>query len=1207
MSPTSEPCRLTKAQRAAAVERTAENLALLSGAGCGKTLVLARRFTELLLASQGRENPLLRFVALTFTEKAAREMQDRLRRFLTDRAAQSKGPDRSKLLTWLSELPEARIGTIHSFCAALLRTHAIAAGVDPDFTVCAEELLTEELMTQAAEQAVLEALEAAARDAIEAVNELTYDRLLRCVIRLLESRTAWQAEDYSDPQHILDRWQRQLQTDRKTAWQELCEDRAFLEELEHLQAAVCSDDEDKLAVHRDKQFSLLRQLLRDPQNGTPELFAGLQSKPGNIGSAGNWGGKQQLIEVRAGINALVDKAAQLAEYTEPFNEQDEKAAQVLCALLRLAGRAEELYAVEKRRRGLLDFTDLLTGASRLLSENPALREAIGSQIDQLLLDEAQDTDAFQLALLETLLFGRPGRTSPPDGKLFVVGDAKQSIYRFRGAQVETFEDLCRRLGPNRRESLSHSFRTHAAGVAFLNHLFAPMMGKDYQAIQAHRQDCPVEPSVEILLAESADATAIDSTAQARAAQAGVLAQRIAEMVRRKEPRVWDAASSTWRPVEYRDIAVLFARMTISAEFERQLALQLVPYHVVGGTDFYKQQEIYDLLNALQVIDNPFDDVAFLGVLRSSLFGLDDHALMHLAETNGPPYLPNLWEQISAGQTPSETLSFAVRLLRKLHQAKDAIGTAEVLQQLIEQTGYEAALLCRFQGRRGVGNVRLLLQQARSAAAEGLSLAEFVRQIGRKTLAESRQEQAGTAGEAENFVQLMTIHKAKGLEFPVVFLPDLNYAPQGTAKGMLNRSDWGVTLKLDSPDEDEANSSSLAYRLAKRRERADEHAEDIRTFYVAATRHRDHLVFVAANWRDKQGRFRSSHSTLAEMDRHLGLREVLDQHSEQLLYDEGRYAAIVRKVRPTISPVRKQKPPPGQAMLAKAKNADELVEALGRSTTKKSDELSALGPLRPETGRVELAVTALNDFAYCPMLYRWQVELRVPRRFATTRHGQAPAADAPDAATLGTLYHRCMELLDFTNPQPAEVLICRAMDEMSVPVTADAKALTSEFRPMQERFCRHELAGQLAKARQCFRELNFAARIGPAVLHGQIDLLFQDAEGSWHIVDYKSDRLEVKDIASHAQRYELQMLVYAAAAARHLGTCCTDAMLYFLRPASTHCFPICNDTIRQVEQRIAGLANQLRNARRTGFQASRSHYCAQCPYDALCQSLILPSA
>jgi ATP-dependent helicase/nuclease subunit A len=465
-------------------------------------------------------------------------------------------------------------------------------------------------------------------------------------------------------------------------------------ELARLAEVACSDLTDKLAVWRVEKLELAQRLLSDPSSRTMDNFDAVMESPGGMGSDKSWGGKGSAKRMRDDLRAALKHFEPYSLYTEELSSRDSDAAKDLTAMISLTQQAIAVYTAAKRAAGVLDFVDLLDHANRLLAEDPQLCGRLAGQIDQILVDECQDTDALQMDTLWRLAAGsvKPEAT-PDDGRLFLVGDAKQSIYRFRGAQVEVFQGACQALAPDGPLNLDISFRTHAPGVDFVNRVFEPLMG-DYEPIKAHRTERPAAPSVEIVLAARPDGDLVDSAPAASAAQAAVTAAHIRDLVDSRRPIVWDSEAKQYRPAEYADIAILFGRMTNSIEYERQLAALDVPYYVVAGTGFFHQQEIYDVLNALRVVDNPFDDIALVGVLRSSLFGLDDNALMHMAGVCRPPYYACLPSDELASRLPAhmaESLTAAVEMIRRLHACKDAIGVDELIQRILDATGYEATL------------------------------------------------------------------------------------------------------------------------------------------------------------------------------------------------------------------------------------------------------------------------------------------------------------------------------------------------------------------------------------------------------------------------------------------------------------------------------------------------------------------------------------
>jgi ATP-dependent helicase/nuclease subunit A len=1299
--------QLTKTQRAAAIESVQENVALRSGAGCGKTFVLARRFLELLQraaspaanADEGDE-ALSKFVALTFTNKAALEMSTRVRAMIDERARQVQGPDRARLLAWLDQMPEARISTIDGFCAALLRSHAVEARIDPSFTVCADDLLVSRMVADAAEQAVLAAVEDQRRDLGELLVDMSFDAIVTFVQDLMENRLACDLKALRDGEAVYRRWQEIIDTNRPKWLAPLADDVRIREEVDALAAIDCNDPADKLAAYRDEQLDAIGKILANPPAATAEMFARLSAKPGNIGSAKAWGAKEVLMDVRGRMRDLVATVANYAEFCEDLGPDDVQAAAGLATLASLALDADKLYAARKRSRGLLDFTDLLDYANRLLSGNAELQKTLGDGIEQLLIDECQDTNRFQLETLSMLIGGGTPEQAPPDGKLFAVGDAKQSIYRFRGAQVEVFSQMCERLGKARQKHLDTSFRTHEAGVAFINELFAPLMGDAFAPTDAHRKVCPPQPSVEFILAAGRgapgadDEQPIDCAADAAEAQAAACAQRIDEIIHGDECLVWDSAAEAWRRARPGDIAILFARMTNSLMYERALQQRGIPYYVVAGTGFFQRQEVFDVLTALGAVDNPRDDIALLGTLRGGLFGLSDNALMHVAQACEPPYWPSLRELCAQpGATreladrlepaEAEALAAAVDLIGRLHRIKDALPIDILLQRLLDAAGYEATLLSQFQGRRMLSNVRQVAQRAATASADHLALADFLTEMRRQVADQSRYEQAAVAGEREDVVRLMTIHKAKGLEFPVVVIPDLNAGRRGHGGKLLIRDDWGPTFNRPASPDDDDQAKPLSFRLAGRLEDADDRAEDFRRLYVAATRHEDHLIFIGADWRKDDGSFIAADSYLAQIDGVLDLSGAIEQwhgHPRQasgpqggsqgpahepdcrsfsegrshppkadpartetpdlqgqdgpathgrdghatrnaaepdargeIAYGDGRFRAVVRRLTPAAAPDQRRPSSAGRKILDAASGAADLAERIIRAARGPAD-LPLVGPLPATVGQVGIAVTALNDFESCPMLYRWRHELRLPRSYESLIRGSgqsghrerlaAPASgfSALDAATIGTLYHKCMELLDVEHPQDAGLLIAQAAQMLDIEASPALDGLATEFSAILSAFTRHNLAVELRSARQMRRELDFVLDCPPATIRGQIDLIYQDPAGAWHIVDYKSDNVEAGlRLTEHARRYELQLLLYAHAAGRHLGGRVADATLYFLRTGSTCAIPVDAAALGAATHRAAGLARDLITSRRGGVFQRRAHeHCTWCPYAGLCE-------
>ncbi len=1242
--PRPAPLPLTDAQRAS-IERTDLSMAVTSGAGCGKTFVLARRYLQV-LEDLALPEAVSRVAAVTFTEKAAIEMRQRIAALIRQQLPGEADPHRQLLLgEWLDRLGGARISTIHGFCSHLLRAYAIEAGVDPAFAVLADEFQTRALTHEACSTALLAALAGEAPAAAELVEHFSHDQLLAMLATLVAERWRWQSVDYAAPADTLARWELTRQQVCQQAWAALDAD-ALRAEMDWLGALACDNPEDKLAVHLREQLALAAQILAGPEHWNEVLFAALKPKAGGIGSAKAW--DADVKEIRHRCKALLEALEGLGQLAGPINEADALAAELLATLTALAADACGRFAQAKRRAGVLDFTDLQLLSRDLLRDNPTVRQAVAADIHQLLIDEFQDTDALQRELL--WLAAGCQTLQPPEGKIFFVGDAKQSIYRFRGAEVEVFQAARAALSQAGRQNLDRNFRTHDGGVTLTNVLFGPLMGEAYEPLVAHRRTRPPEPAAELLLAEC-DAKA-RRPAQMRA-EARAVAERIARMVAAEERRVWDEARQDWRPVRPRDIAILLPQMQNTAPLEEALQDAGVDYYVVSGAGLYRQQEVYDLLNALRAIDNPLDDVALAGFLRGGMVGLDDHALLHLALAAEPPYRPRLRDLAVLERLTEPVRKRLVRaagLLETLSAYKDAAPIDALIERLLAETGYEAVLLGQPHGQRRCGNLQRVLAQARAAQSAGATLGAFTAYISQLAIEQVRAEQASLEAEAGDVVRIMTVHKAKGLEFPVVVLADLGHQGRGGSGTLDVRGPCGLTLRLATSDDVTPQSA----RLAKWFDAQADLAEDLRAFYVAVTRHRDYLVLAGAvkGSLADGAELGAKNTHLRRLDEALGLGGRLP--AERISLD-GELELAVNVVTPQRAR-RNEQPSVLAGLLAEVDGPEALAQRLAEPVDFADEaELPWLGPVRTD-GLERLPPTALAELEFCPACFHWHYELRVPtgllRRATRTADcgAESDASDADDPGSgsadwggaiafskptddnpwgsrsggtpedqrspgsvatpvvldptqAGTVFHRCLELLDFSadaTPSPA-ALVRQAMEEQALD--ADPAPLAAELSAMLAGLRGHPLWATLTAARQTLRELEFVTRVGRLELNGVIDLLVQDAGGTWHVVDYKSDRVGPEGPAAHAGRYELQMLLYVEAARRHLGPAAgpIDATLYFLRPAQAHTFTAESLSAGAAADRLADLAESLAHCRRTNtWPARRDAACAHCHFAALCR-------
>ncbi len=825
-------------QQDAAVTRREVSVVLSSGAGCGKTHVLTERYLSHL--REGAE--VGQVVAITFTDRAARQMRDRIRRAVV---AELRGaPSEEEIERWarhLRALETAQISTIHAFCGTLLRQHAVEAGLDPLFDVL-DEVMAASLRAEAHAdvlQDLLTSQDAAGDDLRELVFLYGWRPTVAAVEHLVGAADApaWQDWLRHSPEEIAGAW---LDEGRRELLPRYVDylvraSPRVARCLWLLRRTECVGPETRENVRRIVEAT--------PRLATaPDLAAAVKALT-EAAKVGKERGKAWKTEddYEAVKKAFEGYRAELADRLAVFTDEPENVAAAAVAgrrFLRVASEAALGYARRKRRAGAVDFADLLLMARDLLRDRPEVREALQRRYRHLLVDELQDTDPVQMEVVASLCGG-----ALTAGKLFGVGDHKQSIYRFRGADASLFRQLRQSMPHEGRLGLTRNFRSQPAILHFVNALFARHID-EYEPLLPHHTQVTPGPCVEFLWSAREGRESVN---EARAREADAIARRIAAMVA-GEALVADGEEREARAVRPGDVVLLFRSMSNVAIYESALRRHGLDYYLVGGRAFFAQQEIYDLLNLLRALENPRDEVSLAGTLRSPFCCLSDEALFLLARHRDGPWA-GLHDGATVEQLPDDQRAAAARARRHLdrwHARKDRLPIARLLGEVFADSGYDAAVRLEHLGDRKLANLWKLQEMARAFDRGGqFGLAEFIGRLGEMVSSQPREEQAATQPESADVVRLMTIHQAKGLEFPVVIVPDLA-ARAGGAHQPAAHWDARLGCVVRPPaDEDPPPFPDFAARLWTAREAVEEWHEDLRTLYVACTRARDYLVLSAS--------------------------------------------------------------------------------------------------------------------------------------------------------------------------------------------------------------------------------------------------------------------------------------------------------------------------------------------------------------------------
>ncbi len=847
-------------QRPAVLTR-GRNLAVTAGAGAGKTRTLVARYLSLL--ADGLD--LRAIVAITFTKKAAREMRNRvreeIRRYLTRDTLSAA--ERRRWQGYYQQLDAARIGTIHSLCAEILRRHPAIVGIDPRFSMLEEGDMA--LLQVRAVEAAL-AWAANTHDVAPIFESFTEQALKSLIGSLLRQRL--------DVTTVLETLPDASSAERSSLWtiwepiliapiQAFLADARVQDSLATLRTlradgtlsrAEAADD--ALVPDLKRALDHIDALFEAQAAGDwPEVSRHLAPLRENLklkGRKGNWAPADPKAAIRSLRDSYAATLEDLVKQGVDLALDHRLAVDILPNLLRLYTNALARYDHAKQQLQALDFDDLEATALYLLKRHPDVRAYWQQEVAALLVDEFQDTNARQRDLVRALNGGAQ--------RLFLVGDGKQSIYRFRGADVTVFREERQAIAAEGLGlQLATSYRAHCGLVKALNALLKPVLGTEedpdrpyiepFAPLQPYRDD-PAQglepPFVELQLAVgSKSAGALNRAAQ-------VLSARIAEIVNREEITLEDRDAATGervsRALDYGDIAILCRASTSFSTYENALEAADIPYLTISGRGFYDRPEVRDLLNALTALADPTDDLALAGLLRSPAIGLSDMALYRLRDQQRSAAGTSLWvmlqrDDLALLENEAPWAHRAADLIRALHSMVGRAPVANVLKAFIDRTAYGAMLL-RHGEMRAANNISKLLDDAQASGV--VSVNAFLAMLGELRDVAPREGEARAL--ATGAVQIMTVHQAKGLQFPITVLGDAargSFSPRGLLiddiLGIIPPySEERVSWAADGVRQ--VNQvTSLAYRLAHAREQEQETAESDRLLYVAATRVQELLM------------------------------------------------------------------------------------------------------------------------------------------------------------------------------------------------------------------------------------------------------------------------------------------------------------------------------------------------------------------------------
>jgi len=1091
-----------------------------AGAGTGKTTALVSRVTNLVACGRVR---LAQVAAITFTEAAAAELRERIRLNLERAAGDDRRADdeRQRCADALDEVDEAALQTLHGFAYRILASHPVEAGLPPGFSlrdptqveVAFEARWRRFLVDLQRDPAVGPPLRAAVSLG------LTVDNLHDVARSLHDAWDLVAAVAPAAPGAV----------DGVSA-----PVAAAIAEVERLRT-FCPVSLDALAVAVDQRllpwWAGVSQAVAAAGSDAAALAAALEQAPrlGNVGKAASW--NVPVADVRAACRGVADAVEEARRAV-----REHLLEHLLPALLAFTVDGAE----ERRRDGELEYHDLLVRARQLLRSDARVRGEVGRRHRVVLVDEFQDTDPLQVDLAVLVSTAEAG-SIPPDrpwsdlavapGRLFFVGDPKQSIYRFRRADIDLYARVRDGLGAELAPLVS-SFRSTPAVVGAVNGTFRPWFAQQgagqapWRDLVAGRDAGGVTGTVALVGGVQAGTSAH----QAREAAAADVV-RCARLALDGRWPVLDMRTGAWRPARPHDITVLIPTRTALPALERAFEDDGLPYRVEARSLVWATQEVRDLLAVLRAVADPGDHAAAAAALLSGVLACSFEDLSTWRSAGGR------WEHdrpAPPGLDPSHPVAEAMGCLAAWAEQAPWATPAALLDRIVRERAVLEAAFAQPRQREAWNRVRFLSEQARSFAAAGTpALPAFCDWADRQADEQAQALESVVPEPDDQAVRVLTIHSAKGLEFPITILAGLN-VPRGGSVQPTSRVLWGGDGRLElSCGAQQRGFRTAGFADLAEVERVRSEQEQARLLYVACTRARDHLVVCA----HRTGSTRDEWSAAADLDRWLGPVPGVVIGLDGLADVAG-----LPPEPPEPPEVAEAAPPPPPSSEALAVWEKQRQAAIERSSVPAAVPATAVADLDDPAGSLPPSL----DLG--PGLRRSGADVEAE----ADADGLAVEPAAGRGTAFGRAVHAVLEQvplgagpLDSHDQQRvAAAAIVEDVDPAAVAAAVTAAACSPAARAA-------------AAAWRTWREVFVAAEVEGVVVEGFVDLLWEDDAGL-HVGDWKTDRVaSAADRRAKADRYALQLATYAVALEHVAGRPVVEVVLVF-----------CGDGVA-VEEVVAG--------------------------------------
>lgn len=1116
-------------EQALAINTIKSNVSLLAGAGSGKTYVLMKRFVQILRADLS-VNP-TNIVAITFTRKAADEIKGRVRQAVSECVEQAQNDlERLRWQEHLQKVESAPISTIHSLCSRILRDNPVETQLDPEFTIL-EDFEAQDFFKETLQQYLRKNIKenAALRRLVQTygvnsfVNQVTAlgdklselvreDNLAEPYLKAKEELPALQQKLFAAVREVIEA--REALGAKTKGRQTLTEAAGLLDEMQ-------------------------KQLL------APEPDCSLLDASGVVKVSGK---------------ALAAELTNLKNLRQELNNVllNAKGCDLVQDWLAVLQEFYACLSARKQENNVLFNDDLDLLAIEHLQKNEALRQKYQERYKYIMVDEFQDTNERQRQLIYLLCGNKLDNTN----NLFIVGDVKQSIYRFRHADVSVFnrvkEDIAQNAGKNL--GMKTNFRSTQSIVESCNTAFCQLMDLPKEEICLEHHEGANTGGAKVCLLQVPYKSKDDDLGAKEdkwQKEAEAIAAYLQQELPKVEPQLRPGASK----------AILLRAMTHCEILRQTLQGYGINCVVVKGKGFYEQQEVLDILNLLAALHNRYASLELAGALRSNYFGLDDATLTQLFwQTENDKPLWDVLQAVGSGelqlnlQPEQQALAMhAAERLRSLRQAAALMALPELFAQLWDELKPEFVLSQQENGPSKLANVKKLRRLAQQyCQTKQASLAEWLQNV--KDLRASSSKEPAATVQADDALQIMTIHNSKGLEFDLVILPQLDKSVKGdtaSIKYLPGKEGEQGLLGIKVPDKEMQLQKSGVYEQAKARDSELEEAESRRLLYVAMTRAQKQLLMVGTVAEEKLP------------DAVIGLPAAKGWWQQlQAVYE--------------VDWDKQESSCPWVRLLC----ADALSPAVEQQGEQQQLVLEPLAlaplPAYAACGRTCFTASALQTYLHCQRQYYYQQVLAVPELEQTVAGEQAH--ELPASVT-GSIVHKALELYNGYN---AEAVFAIALEEFAPGAAA------TQAKSMFDAYIVSDLYKALPKKQK--RELEFVQPLQQELAaEGVIDLLAFDEADNMIIVDYKTGTPPEPDEVKLGYAYQLA-LYKDAAEKLYPGKKVVRAELHFLQNMSVWQLPLDKSYLQEAVELCEEISGK---GEEDDFACICNESCAYCHYAYLC--------